>query len=128
MRAIVCGDHTWDDREAVWYILDRLPHLYGFEITVLIEGGARGVDTYARQWAEKHDIPFYERKANWKKYGYSAGPIRNGELIAYYDPEAVVAFPGGRGTANMVKRAREKGIPVYEVGGALNERTKSEDS
>jgi predicted Rossmann-fold nucleotide-binding protein len=36
-------------------------------------------------------------------------------MIDKYDPEAVIAFPGGAGTANMIKRAREAGIDVHEV-------------
>ena len=31
-------------------------------------------------------------------------------------PDLVIAFPGGEGTAFEVKRARELGIPVREVG------------
>jgi hypothetical protein len=31
-------------------------------------------------------------------------------------PDLVVAFPGGRGTADMVRRARAAGISVIEIG------------
>jgi ABC-type Fe3+-hydroxamate transport system substrate-binding protein len=47
------------------------------------------------------------------KYGPSAGPIRNGRMLEY-KPDLVIAFPGGRGTANMVKQARKAGIAVVE--------------
>lgn len=30
-------------------------------------------------------------------------------------PHAVIAFPGGAGTANMIKLAKNKGIPVLHV-------------
>jgi hypothetical protein len=30
-------------------------------------------------------------------------------------PDLVVAFPGGRGTANMVRQARERGFEILEV-------------
>lgn len=30
-------------------------------------------------------------------------------------PDVVVAFKGGRGTADMVRRAREAGVKVIEV-------------
>jgi hypothetical protein len=32
-------------------------------------------------------------------------------------PKLVIAFPGGRGTANMMKQAKEAGINVVEVSG-----------
>lgn len=44
--------------------------------------------------------------ADWKKHGKAAGPIRNGIMLRDGKPDMVVAFPGGRGTANMVDQAR----------------------
>ena len=41
--------------------------------------------------------------ADWARHGNSAGPIRNGQMLAAGKPELVVAFPGG-GTADIVAR------------------------
>jgi hypothetical protein len=30
-------------------------------------------------------------------------------------PDLVVAFPGGKGTADMVRRARKANVPVKEI-------------
>jgi hypothetical protein len=38
--------------------------------------------------------------ADGKKHGRAAGPIRN-QKMPEEKPELVVAFPGGRGTADM---------------------------
>ena len=54
--------------------------------------------------------------AAWNKWGYSAGPRRNAWMIEYGKPDHVLAFPGGPGTADMVRRARAAGIPVTEIG------------
>lgn len=35
-------------------------------------------------------------------------------MLDYFDIDYVVAFPGGAGTADMVRRARAKGVPVHE--------------
>jgi len=35
--------------------------------------------------------------------------------MLWFEPDLVLAFPGGRGTANMVKQAREQGVEVREV-------------
>jgi len=32
-----------------------------------------------------------------------------------HNPQLVVAFPGGRGTADMVRRSREAGVDVAEI-------------
>ncbi len=52
--------------------------------------------------------------AEWMKYGKAAGPIRNARMLAEGKPDLVVAFPGGRGTADMLRRVREAGIEVIE--------------
>lgn len=44
--------------------------------------------------------------------GKAAGPIRNQRMLDEGKPDLVVAFPGGRGTADMVRRAKAAGVPV----------------
>ena len=53
--------------------------------------------------------------ANWEEFGKRAGLIRNARMLTEGKPERVLAFPGGRGTADMVSRAREAGVEVCEV-------------
>jgi hypothetical protein len=59
------------------------------------------------------DIVRWECKAEWKKYGPAAGPIRNQRMLDW-GPDLVVAFSGGKGTADMVRRARAAGVEVIE--------------
>lgn len=82
---------------------------------VIIEGGARGVDRAAFDWAIVNFAQIKEYPADWKKHGKVAGPIRNKQMIDEGKPDVVIAFPGGRGTANMVEQARKAGIKVIEV-------------
>jgi SLOG family YspA-like protein len=82
---------------------------------VIITGGASGVDSTATDWAAVNWCQFKEYKADWKKHGRAAGPIRNQRMLDEGKPDLVVAFPGGRGTADMVKRAKAAGVPVHEV-------------
>jgi hypothetical protein len=53
--------------------------------------------------------------ADWAKHGRAASPIRNQQMLDEGRPNLVVAFPGGRGTADMVRRARSAGVEVIEV-------------
>lgn len=115
MRAIVCGGRNFGNAE----IMDR--ELKRLGVTFVIEGGADGADTLAWRWARhnlgkgsEHSMHF---EARWDKHGKAAGPIRNQQMIDEGKPEAVVAFAGGRGTADMVRRAKRAGIPVYEIEG-----------
>ena len=49
-------------------------------------------------------------RLDWKKYGKKAGPLRNQQMLEEGKPDLVVAFPGGNGTADMVRRAKKANI------------------
>ena len=53
--------------------------------------------------------------ADWEKLGRKGGPIRNQLMLDEGRPDLVVAFPGRRGAADMVRRARTACIEVIEV-------------
>lgn len=107
MKALVCGGRNYGDREAVFAALDRLAP------TSIIHGGATGADSLADEWASTTGTPCTTYYANWQVHGRAAGPIRNAEMLAEM-PDVVVAFPGGKGTADMVRQARAKGVRVIE--------------
>lgn len=109
MRVLVTGGRNYTDVERIYSALDALG------VTLLIHGGASGADTEAGRWADFHGVPCMVFPAPWAHHGRAAGPIRNGWMLEYGRPDLVVAFPGGRGTANMVKQARDRGVEVREV-------------
>ena len=113
MRLLVCGGRDYADERHVFVVLDAV-HTET-PITAVIEGGARGADTLARRWAEAAGIPVEEYPADWRTFGRSAGHVRNARMLREGRPDRVVAFPGGRGTTNMVALTRQAGIPVVEV-------------
>lgn len=80
----------------------------------IIEGGAKGADSAAADFAIVNYTKLTEVKADWEKYGKAAGMIRNRQMIDL-KPDLVIAFPGGIGTANMVTIARMNGVEVMEV-------------
>jgi hypothetical protein len=84
-------------------------------MSCLIQGGSTGADALAKAWAIKNGVPMFECPANWSYYGTSAGPVRNAWMVDYFPTTLVVAFPGGSGTASMVKIARALRIEVKEV-------------
>lgn len=66
----------------------------------------------AHKWAMSRKIACSIHPANWSLWGKAAGPIRNHEMLLE-NPDVVVAFPGGRGTEDMVNRAYRAGILVH---------------
>jgi len=58
------------------------------------------------------DVKLTRCRAEWEKHGKRAGPIRNRQMLEL-KPDGVVAFPGDRGTRDMITAAQEAGVPVY---------------
>jgi hypothetical protein len=116
MRIIVCGGRDFRDRRAVFDALDLLHSKRGIDF--LMQGAADGADYLAWQWANERGIPCGSYSAQWDVHGRRAGPIRNQEMIDEGEPDGVVAFPGGRGTADMIARAEKVGLKVWRPSGA----------
>lgn len=80
-------------------------------IKMLIHGAARGADTLAAEWAAARGVTAEAYPANWDLHGRSAGPIRNRRMLRKGKPDVVIAFPGGAGTADMIRQAKAAGVP-----------------
>lgn len=118
MRMLVCGGRDFRDYDRMDAELARIIEPYhhrGDWPPVVISGGARGADSLAHDWAYRNSFEFLEFPADWEKHGKAAGPIRNQQMIDEAAPDVVVAFPGGRGTADMVRRAKKAGIETIEI-------------
>lgn len=108
--AIVGSREFKDDVAVIHAISDYINQLP--KDSVIISGGARGVDTWAELAAERAGLETLIFPANWKAYGKAAGMIRNKELVANCD--RLVAFWDGKskGTAHSIEQARIIGKPV----------------
>lgn len=112
-RVIVCGGRDYQNRKRLFQVLDAAVQRLG--LSHVISGGAMGADLLAQEWAVLRGVHFDVFKAHWGKEGKAAGHLRNARMIAEGKPDLVIAFPGGRGTANMVKQAEAAGIPVHKI-------------
>ncbi len=113
MRVLVCGGRDFSDYRHFAFAMNDINRDHGPFDTV-IHGGAKGADWCAHLWCG-NDRTELEFKADWKRYGSRAGPLRNQQMLDEGKPDYVVAFPGGRGTADMIRRAMRAGIPVHKV-------------
>jgi hypothetical protein len=112
-RVLVCGGRNYSDSIQLSTVLCQIDAERAF--TALIHGGASGADRIASIWARDGGIPVESYPAEWGKFGYAAGPKRNRQMLQEGKPDLVIAFPGGKGTANMVAQARAAGVKVIEV-------------
>ena len=102
-KAIVCGGRDYSNKKRVFAALDKV-HAKT-PIRLLIQGGAKGADLFAKKWAVSRDISHIEMRANWDAFGKAAGHKRNAEMLNYLlsvageknsKPDCgVIAFDGG---------------------------------
>lgn len=121
-RVLVCGGRDYDDREQLFRILDAAHQAN--PIICLIHGAARGADTLAADWALERDVLCNAYPADWDRDGRAAGPIRNRKMLEVGKPHMVIAFAGGKGTANMIEQAEAAKIPVVRVRRLANNRAR----
>lgn len=109
MRVLVCGGRDYKDIDKVIEVLSNI------HPTSVIHGNAAGADDLADIWSRANEIPVIPFSADWGKFGKKAGTIRNKQMLEEGKPDLVIAFPGGKGTANMVQLAKEAGIEVKTI-------------
>ena len=109
-------DLAWPQQRVAAELLARSG---GRLVHLLLHGGARGADAAIGRAAQQLGWSALVMPAQWQLHGRAAGPIRNRELLeqaiakaeAHTSPGSlasvlVVAFPGGPGTASLVREAR----------------------
>ena len=117
MKVLVCGGRKFDDAMTLGSWLGGIHKQAG--ITEIIQGGASGADTMAAKFGEWIGVPVRTFKADWA-LGKKAGPMRNDKMLREGKPDLVVAFEGGKGTADMVSRAKAAGVRVIEAYKVFN--------
>jgi hypothetical protein len=116
MKVLVCGGRDFKGADQVHRVLDTI-HAKT-PVALVIHGGQTGADTIADGWASQRGIqrlPFRVTVEEWRRLGPAAGPIRNRRMLKEGKPDLVVAFPGNRGTRDMVNQAKDARIQVMEV-------------
>lgn len=101
MKTIIAGSRNFDDYDTLKNVCNK------YQITEVVCGGAQGADALGERYARENNIPIVYFRADWDKYGKSAGPIRNDQMAQYAD--FLIAFWDGqsKGTHNMIKTAQK---------------------
>lgn len=91
--------------------IDISPYIPG-DVTHIISGGAKGVDTLAEQYADKHKISKSIFRPRYDLYKRGAPIKRNDKMVDMCDK--VIAFWDGKskGTKHTIDYARKKGKDV----------------
>ena len=104
MKVAVIGSRTLKIKNLAKY----LPS----DVTELVSGGAMGVDSSAREYANQNCIPIREFYPDYARYGKVAPLKRNLQIINYAD--IVLAFWDGksRGTKHVITNCQKLDVPI----------------
>lgn len=122
-RILVCGGRTYSNKNKLYSVLNEIKEIYQGEHIcktldiskqnlVIIQGGAKGADRLALQWALENEVYIEQYDADWTRYGKAAGYIRNKLMLETGKPDLVIAFNGGQGTKNMIELAKQANVAV----------------
>ncbi len=111
MIVLVTGGRDYVNRDAIYRTLDA------HSVTFLVHGDCpTGADRIARTWALERGVIQAKFEAPFTAIGGRAGPQRNTAMLAMMrQVDLVLAFTGGKGTADMVAKARKAGVMVREI-------------
>jgi len=116
MRIIIAGCRHITNGNLVRKAVEKS----GFNITEIVSGGAKGVDTLGENYAKKAGIDLITIHANWTGLGKKAGPLRNMRMANYAASDkskkgGLIAVWDGvsRGTKNMIDTAKALGLKVF---------------
>ena len=115
MKLAIVGSRYYTDYEKFEKLVLNALSEWDEDIECIISGGAKGTDLMAEQFAKQFNIPLKIYNADWGKYGKSAGPIRNAQIVK--DATHLIAFPteNGKGTQDTIKKAKDIPIKIYNI-------------
>lgn len=110
MKAIIAGgrDFIPNQNHYDWLV----GKLKKYNVTTVFSGACRGADSFGASTACDLHIGVCEYFAQWSIHGTKAGPLRNEAMAKHAD--ICILFPGGKGTADMKRRAIRHGLKIIE--------------
>lgn len=110
MKLIIAGGRDYHLTTRDIRIIDKI-HI-NMKVSEVVSGGCKGVDIDGEQWATDNSVSIKRFVADWDTHGKYAGPRRNKQMAEYAD--ALVVFPGGKGTRNMYDEANKLSLTIFD--------------
>jgi hypothetical protein len=117
MRTIIAGSRTATDYSLVKFTIRNSQ----FDITEVVCGGAKGIDSLGQKWAIDNKVPLRYFYPDWDKYKKFAGPERNKRMAEYADALILIWDGKSKGSASMLQQWQNiYGLKnVYQFVGTL---------
>lgn len=101
MKLLIAGSRSITDFDLAPYVPE--------DVTEIISGGAKGIDTLAEKYADEHRISKHIILPEYNKYGKAAPILRNRAMVDICDAVLVIWDGRSKGTLSTVNYANEKG-------------------
>lgn len=112
MKLIIAGGRNiLYDYEAIHEVLIQAE----IEPTIIISGGAAGIDKSGEQYAQEFDLDCLVFDADWELHGRAAGPIRNRKMAEAGDALLLIWDGKSRGSSSMKKEMERLKKPIIEI-------------
>jgi len=111
MKVIIAGSRQIEDYDALKTLIEKT----GWDITEVVSGGCRGVDSMGEQWAEEHAIPVRTFVADWARFGREAGELRNRDMAAYADGLILLWDAKSPGASCMMRESAKADTPIQHA-------------
>lgn len=134
MKLLIFGGRDYNNGPEMLSHIEAFQVLYG-KIEVFISGGARGADQMAIDIARNLNRPVQIFYADWndisrpgavvkytragKAYNCLAGHQRNQQMLDEGKPDWAMGFPGGAGTADMLRRVKKAKVNYWNAGAGV---------
>ena len=108
MKLLICGSRKVEK-------FDLSPHVHE-GTTMIISGGAKGIDAIAEEYAKNHNIPTTIVRPDYARYGRGAAPLkRNREMVDMADAVLAIWDSKSSGTKHTIEYAEKTNTPVTVI-------------
>lgn len=110
VKTIIAGSRTITNFDLLISVCAKFEITLEHEITEVVCGLAKGVDTLGEKFAKNNKLAIKYFKPDWKTFGKSAGPKRNKQMVDYAEA-AIILWDGfSRGTKSTIDLCIKRGI------------------
>ena len=95
VKLAIVGSRSFNDYATFNYVMNKICRENGYQVKLVVSGGAAGADTFGEQFARLRNIPVKVFRPDWNREGKKAGFLRNVDIIkacnvcvAFWDGES----------------------------------------
>ena len=115
MKVIIAGSRYLRDYAVVEDAVQAAFEKKGIWISEVISGHEpNGADIKGEQFAHEYGYPVSLYRADWDRYGFAAGPLRNATMARNAHALILIWDGTSRGSASMLSQAMRHNLVIYE--------------